>query len=353
MKENYYCVIMAGGIGSRFWPLSRTEKPKQFIDVLGIGKTFIQMTYERFARFIPDERFLVMTGENYKELVLEQLPMLKPDQILTEPMRRNTVPCIAYATYKLNQYDPEATVIVTPSDHYVGDEVIFESVIKQGLNYAQQGDRLLTIGITPSFPAIGYGYIQVENKNNAISKVIAFKEKPDLCTAKGFLATQKYVWNSGMFIWSIESIKRALEAYVPDIASLFNTIEYNTENEQEAVNYAFENSRSISVDYGIMEKADNVYVSCADFGWSDIGTWGALYQQLNKDKYGNALSGNCFHIQGTTQCLLKEENPEKKVVVDGLKDYIVVDTKDVLMICPREDEERIKKLIEGACNNLM
>lgn len=340
---------MAGGIGSRFWPLSRIEKPKQFVDALGIGKTFIQMTYERFARFIPKENFLVLTGESYKGLVLEQIPILKPEQVLTEPMRRNTAPCIAYATYKLYQQNPEATVVVTPSDHYIGDEDTFEKIIRQDIAYARQQDALVTVGITPSFPATGYGYIQVEDKAKAVSKVMAFKEKPNLEKAREFLLDGNFVWNSGMFIWSVRSIKKALEIYLPDVASVFASVDcYNTADEQNAINNAFAASPSISIDYGVMEKADNVYVSCAEFGWSDIGTWGSLYQHLDKDARDNVLSGNKFYLQGTKGCLLKTTSPDKQVVIDGLTDYLVVDTDDVLMICPREDEEKIKKLIEGA-----
>lgn len=338
---------MAGGVGSRFWPLSRTEKPKQFIDALGIGKTFIQMTYERFARFIPDANFLVMTGENYKELVLEQLPMLKPEQVLTEPMRRNTAPCIAYATYKLYQENPKATVVVTPSDHYIGDESTFEKVICSDLEYAKEYNTLVTVGITPTFPATGYGYIQVEDKSNDVSKVIAFKEKPDITKAQEFLFAGTYVWNSGMFIWSLKSIKQAFETYLPDVASLFAAVEYNTVSEQNSVNKAFSESRNISIDYGVMEKADNVYVSCAEFGWSDVGTWGALYYQQKKDEANNVLSGANFHVKNTTGTLLKEMNAEKQVIVDGLSDFLVVDTEDVLMICPRGDEENIRRLIES------
>lgn len=342
-----YCIIMAGGIGSRFWPLSRTEKPKQFVDALGIGKTFIQMTYERFARFVPDANFLVMTGENYKELVLEQLPMLKPEQVLTEPMRRNTAPCIAYATYRLCQENPEATVVVTPSDQYIGDEDTFEKVICRNLDYAHRNDALVTVGITPTFPATGYGYIQVEDKEKAVSKVVAFKEKPELTKAQEFLADGNYVWNSGMFIWSLKSIRKAFETHLPDVATLFAAADtYGTPGEQEAVNRAFTDSRSISIDYGVMEKAENVYVSCAEFGWSDVGTWGSLYQQMEKDEAENVVSGDRVHVENSSGCLLKETNKDKQVVVDGLEDFLVVDTPDVLMICPREDEERIKKLIE-------
>ncbi|MEG0889967.1 MAG: mannose-1-phosphate guanylyltransferase [Bacteroides sp.] len=341
---------MAGGIGSRFWPLSRTERPKQFVDALGLGKTFIQMTYERFARFIPQNNFLVVTGENYKELVLEQLPQLNPNQVLTEPVRRNTAPCIAYATYKLYKENPNAVVVVTPSDQYIGNESVFESVMCRNLQYALAHDALVTIGITPSFPATGYGYIQLTDKNVDITKVVAFKEKPALSVAQEFLASGNYVWNSGIFIWSLSSIRNALERYLPDIAIAFDSITkvYGTQDELRIVNAAYLNSRSISIDYGVMEKADNVFVSCADFGWSDVGTWGSLYQQLDKEENNNAISGGTILCSNTSGCLIKELDASKRVVVDGLTDYIVVDANDVLMICPRKDEEAIKHLIEKA-----
>lgn len=342
---------MAGGIGSRFWPLSRAEKPKQFVDALGVGKTFIQMTYDRFARLVPKENFLVVTGEIYKELVLEQLPQLSSNQVLTEPVRRNTAPCIAYATYKLYKENPNAVVVVTPSDQYIGNEAIFESVIRRNFEYALMHDALVTIGITPSFPATGYGYIQLTNKNMDITKVAAFKEKPTLAVAQEFLKSGSYVWNSGMFIWSLRSIRDALKAYLPDISNAFDSISqvYGTQDELHFVNAAYINSRSISIDYGVMEKADNVYVCCADFGWSDVGTWGSLYQQLDKNEEdGNAISAEKVIYGNISGCLIKELDANKCVVVDGLKDYIVVDTSDVLMICPRKDEEAIKRLIEKA-----
>lgn len=350
MNLNQYCIIMAGGIGSRFWPLSRTEKPKQFVDALGIGKTFIQLTYQRFARFIPDANFLVVTGESYKELVLEQLPMLLPEQVLTEPARRNTAPCIAYATYKLYKENPNAVVVVTPSDQYIGNEIVFEEVMKRNLEYAATHDALVTVGITPSYPATGYGYIQYAERNVNVSKVKAFKEKPNLEMAKEFLLSGDFAWNSGMFIWSLKSIIKALETHVPDVANLFGMLHdvYGTTEEQERVNEAYLNSRSVSIDYGVMEMADNVYVSCADFGWSDIGTWGSLYQQLEKDSDDNALSGDDILCSDSKGCLVKELNTGKRVVIDGLNNYMVVDMNDVLMICPREDEDRIKLLIESA-----
>jgi mannose-1-phosphate guanylyltransferase len=349
-NKNNYCIIMAGGIGSRFWPLSRPEKPKQFIDALGIGKTFIQMTYERFSEFIVDENFLVVTGEIYRDLVLEQLPMLKPEQVLTEPCRRNTAPCVAYATYKIYKQNKDAVAVVTPSDQYIGNQDVFAKQMQMILDYAAKSESLVTIGINPTFPATGYGYIQMENVNEEICKVSAFKEKPDLETAKKFLTAGNYAWNSGMFIWSIKSIKAALEKHVPNIAASFAGVSrvYGTPEELETVNKVYEQSENISIDYGVMEKADNVYVCRSSFSWSDIGSWGSLYDQLPKDDSLNAVSGNDGKYVHSDGCLVKELNAGKRVVVDGLTDYIVVDDKDVLMICPRKDEVRIKKLIEAS-----
>ncbi len=350
MNQNTYCVIMAGGIGSRFWPLSRTERPKQFVDALGIGKTFIQLTYERFSPFISDDHFLVMTGAAYKDLVLEQLPMLNPEQVLCEPMRRNTAPCIAYAAYKLKSINPNATMVVTPSDQYVGDTDTFGTVIKESLEYASQNECLMTVGITPTYPATGYGYIQMDEADKAqtFKKVSAFKEKPEIERAKEFLATGNFVWNSGMFVWSVDNICKNLEQHLPDIAELFEGIskDYGTTNEQSAVNSAFEASRSISIDYGVMEQAEVVMVRCAEFGWNDIGSWGALYAQLDKDENENVIAGNDMLISNTKSCLIKGTVSEKRVIVDGVEDMLVVDTEDVLMICPRKDENHVKQLIE-------
>lgn len=339
LKQNY-CVIMAGGVGSRFWPLSRSNKPKQFADAMGVGKTFIQMTYERFARFIPKENFIVVTGVAYKELVLEQLPMLAEEQVLLEPCRRNTAPCIALATYAIKQKNPDAVVVVTPSDQLILDVPAFEEVVKQNMAYAANHDALLTIGITPSYPATGYGYIEVASGDEVIRKVTAFKEKPELAKAKDFLQSGNYVWNSGMFVWSVDAIDRAFQVHLPQIAALFQDC-----CNQEAVDIAFEQSQSISIDYGIMEKAANVLVSPADFGWSDVGTWGSLYDQLEKEEAGNAISGGDALLYETEACLVKQLNTGKLVVVDGLTDYMVVDTDDVLMICRKDSETRVKELI--------
>ena len=350
--KDAYCVIMAGGIGSRFWPLSREEKPKQFVDALGVGRTFIQLTYDRFASFIPEENFLVMTGEVYKDLVLEQLPELKPEQVLTEPCRRNTAPCIAYAMYKLHQMNPDALVIVTPSDHYIYNVSRFTEVMQEGLDFVASQPTLLTVGITPTYPAVGYGYIQTRRLGySTITPVIRFKEKPNLPTASQYLAEGNYYWNSGMFIWSVKSIVNAFEQYLPEIASFFSSVgeAYGTEAEQEKVNQAFLLSPAISIDYGIMEKASQVFVRCvADLGWSDVGSWGALYSLLEKDEEDNASSGTRPQLFDADQNLIKETNPNKKVIVDGLSGYMIADTEDVLMICPLNDENHIKEVIQKA-----
>lgn len=352
MTKHIYCVIMAGGIGSRFWPLSRVEKPKQFIDALGIGKTFIQLTYERFSSFIPDANFLVLTGTAYKDLVLEQLPMLKESQILCEPMRRNTAPCIAYAAYKLRSMDSKAMMIVSPSDQYIKDTDNFSSVIKDSLTFASQHDTLMTIGITPDYPATGYGYIQLGKKvsqpeSRNTFKVIDFKEKPELERAKSFLKSGDFVWNSGMFIWGIKTICNNLEKHLPDVAKLFDNISdaYNTPAEQDAVNNAFEASRSISIDYGVMEQATDVSVCPAEFGWNDLGSWGALYAQLDKDANGNVVATDDVLVSDTQNSLIKSTNTNKRLVIDGVDNLLIVDTEDILMICPRKDENRVKDLI--------
>lgn len=353
MSLHNYCVIMAGGIGSRFWPLSRVEKPKQFVDALGIGKTFIQLTYERFARFVPRENFLVMTGESYKDLVLEQLPMLDPAQVLTEPCRRNTAPCIAYAMYKLRELDPEAVAVVTPSDQYIGNEAAFERVMRGCLDFATREPVLLTVGISPTYPATGYGYIQAcREPGQDFTPVLRFKEKPDSRTAMAYLSEGNYYWNSGMFVWSVGAIVEALRLYLPEVASLFGSVgaAYNTPMERTLVNEAFVACPSISIDYGVMEKSDKVYVCCTnDLAWSDVGSWGALYGLLEKDTRENSASGaSQVSLTDSNHNLIKVTNPDKRVVIDGLSGFLVADTEDVLMICPLSDEERIKAVIAKA-----
>lgn len=345
MNSNRYCVIMAGGIGSRFWPMSRQSQPKQFLDILGTGRSFIRHTYDRFAKIIPNENFIVVTNRRYKEQVLQHLPELKEHQILCEPIGRNTAPCIAYAAYTLRKMNPEAEMIVSPSDHLILNEEEFISVVNSSLNFIQNNSALMTIGINPTRPETGYGYIQ-RSSNESISPVKCFTEKPNLEIAQAFLNCGEFLWNSGIFIWKVRDIIASFEQHLPEHSALFASIEgaLQTENEQAAIEQVFSECKPISIDYGIMEKADNVFVHSGDFGWSDVGTWGSVYQLSRKDKYANATSGT-VQTYDTRNSLISI--PKQKVaVVSGLKDYIVVDTDDVLMICPKHEEQNIKSFIE-------
>ncbi len=350
MNKNNYCIIMAGGIGSRFWPLSRVNKPKQFVDILGIGKTFIQMTYERFSSFIPKENFIVVTGKIYKDLVLEQLPQITEQQVLLEPARRNTAPCLAYAAYKIKSQNPEAVMVVTPADHLVIDTLEFARVIENNLQYAANHPNLLTIGIQPTFPSTGYGYIEMDNAAEDFGKVKSFKEKPDFETATQFIQKGRFLWNSGMFIWSAKAITEAMEKYSSKIASDFQNLSdsYYSSNEQQMVDKTYMECESISIDYAIMEKADNVYVTKADFGWSDLGTWTSLYEHGEKDEKDNLIKAENSVVTDTRNTFIKELNNNKLVVVDGVENLLVVDTDDALFISQREDEGRVKRVIEKA-----
>lgn len=348
MNRNNYCVIMAGGIGSRFWPISRANKPKQFLDILDTGKTFIQSTYDRFSEFIAPENFLVVTNSNYKPMVLEQLPMLKEDQVLCEPLGRNTAPCITYAAFRLKAMNPNATMIVTPSDHLILDDEEFSKVINEAADFASNEDVLVTIGLKPTRPATGYGYIQAEQpiNENGMNKVKTFTEKPNLEMAEIFMNSGEFFWNSGIFVWKADSILGQVQKFIPETYNLFASIaqHYATPGEQKQIDRIYPECRSVSIDYAIMEKADNTHVRCADFGWSDIGTWDSLYQYARKDENNNTAESNTITFD-TTDCVLKI--PEGKIaVIEGLEKYIVVDTDNVLMICPREHEQDIKRFID-------
>ncbi len=348
MENNRYCVVMAGGVGSRFWPVSRTALPKQFLDILGTGKSFIRHTYERFEGIVPPENFLVVTNVNYKPLVLEHLPELREEQVLCEPLGRNTAPCIAYAAYKLRAKDPSSTMVVTPADHLVLNESEFARVATEGLDFAEAHDALVTIGIRPSRPDTGYGYIQIDASEPAgtMHRVKTFTEKPTLDVAKMFVESGEFFWNSGIFIWKTETIVREMETHLPDMAQLFRSIAdaYNTPDEAAAIDRIYPECRNVSIDYGVMEKASDVYVRCSEFGWSDIGTWGSLYTHAAKDAEGNAVSGEVMAYD-TTGCILRV--PEGKLaVVQGLKDYIVVQSEDALLICPKADEQNIRRYVE-------
>ena len=346
MNKNTFCVIMAGGIGTRFWPMSRVSMPKQFLDILGTGKSFIRATYERFLPFVPSENFMVVTNSAYKDLVLEHIPELKENQVLCEPFRRNTAPCIAYAAYSLLKDNPDAKMIVTPSDHLILNEVDFHTIINECLEYAETNNALMTVGIRPSRPETGYGYIQKSN-NDLISRVKCFTEKPNLELAQTFVECGEFFWNSGIFIWTVENIVKAFEQHLPEHHSLFSSIvdDLGTEREGKAIEMVFSECKSISVDYGIMEKADNVYVRCGDFGWSDVGTWGSVYQLSRKDRYANTKSHEGCYTYNTRSSIISVPK-DKIAVINGLRDYIVVDTEDVLMICPRSEEQSIKKYID-------
>lgn len=349
MDNNRYCVIMAGGIGSRFWPISRASKPKQFLDILNLGKSFIRATYERFLGVVPKENFLVVTNESYKDLVLEHLPELDEAQVLCEPIGRNTAPCIAYAAMRIKSINPDAQMIVTPSDHLVLNEVEFHNVINETIEFIKKNDSLMTIGIKPSRPDTGYGYIQLDVQSDEfvnINKVKTFTEKPNLELAKMFVESGEFFWNSGIFVWNVSSILRELKEHLSDTYTLFDSIsqDYNTENESRSIAKIYPECRPISIDFGIMEKVSNVYVRKSDFGWSDIGTWGSLCQSADKDNDGNVLSDSVL-VYETKDSIIKTTG-DKLIVVDGLDSYIVVDTDDVLMICPKSNEQNVKRFID-------
>ena len=352
---NNYCIIMAGGIGSRFWPLSKDNYPKQFLDILGTGKSFIRSTYERFSPVIPDENFLVVTNAAYKHLVLEHLPMLKPEQVLCEPARRNTAPCIAYACYRIQSQCDNANIVVTPADHLVTNEVEFQRIIRLGFDFLTQNPQaLMTIGIKPSRPETGYGYIQcgvrreeLGVRSEKVVKVEMFKEKPDYDTAVKFVADGHYFWNSGIFLWTLKGIMNAFKTYLPAMVEVFEKGVYNfgTSEEQNFINDHFVDCPNISIDYGVMEKSPNTYTIPADFGWSDIGTWGSLYTHAQKDDDGNAIRGKVVSVDNKNTIVNVEEGVQ--AVVEGLEDYLVAYRDHSLLVCRLRDEQQIKVWIEG------
>jgi len=343
---------MAGGIGSRFWPVSRNSKPKQFLDILGTGKTFIQQTYERFLKIVPNENILVVTSSQYEALVKEQLPALLPENLLLEPYRRNTAPCIAYATYKLASINPDASVVVAPSDHLIMNEELFIDTVRNALAYADSEDSLITLGITPTRPETAYGYIQY-NKQNSISvdgnltyKIKTFTEKPDTDMAKVFIESGEFLWNSGIFIWNLRTIKGELEKYQGEITSLFSKGEgiYYTEKEFGFIESVYEECPGISIDYGVMEKTDKAIVYPASFGWSDLGTWASLSLQLGRDEDGNTVRTDKVLLEEVKKSLIMSDDPKKLIVASGLENFMIINTQDVLMICPR-DEAAFKNII--------
>jgi mannose-1-phosphate guanylyltransferase len=354
--NNRYVIIMAGGVGSRFWPLSRREKPKQFLDIAGTGETLIQQTYRRFKKCCPEKNIFIVTNAEHKDIVIEQLG-IDPDRVLGEPFRRNTAPCIAYGTFRILKENPDAVIVVTPADHLIVKEEKFSDVIQNCFDFAERNDALITLGIKPDRPETGYGYIQADQKKPVkgyknLLKVKTFTEKPDIDLAKVFIESGDFYWNSGIFIWNNKTILSAFEKYLPDMYTVFNEGKdrFGTKQEQNFIGKTYAECKSISIDYGIMEKAGNVYVMCTDIGWSDLGTWSSLYEHSLVDNGGNSLirgeifsyenEGNIFNI-----------SPGKIAVLQGLKDFIVVDSEDVLLIVKKEEEQNIKQYLEDVKNS--
>ena len=343
---------MAGGVGSRFWPMSTQEKPKQFIDVLGCGRTFIQLTFDRFKGVVPPENVWVVTSANYFDIVKEQLPEIPESNILLEPCRRNTAPCIAYVSWRIKKNNPKANLIISPSDHIILDTEEFKRVINSALDFTSDSDAIVTLGMKPTRPETGYGYIQADLstaslRNNNIFRVDAFKEKPNLETAKVYVSQKEYFWNSGIFVWNVNTIVNALRIYQPDIAEIFEGLMpyLGTSSEQEMINEKFPLCNNISIDYAVMEKAEEIFVYPANFGWSDVGTWGSLQTIVDKDVRGNALVGDNIKVYETQNCII-HTTEEKKVVVQGLDGYIVAEKGDTLLICKLSEEQRIKEFSE-------
>lgn len=347
MNKNYYAVLMAGGVGSRFWPVSTSAYPKQFHDMLGAGKTLIQKTFDRLNRFIPTENILILTNERYNDLVLEQLPKVTQEQVVLEPAMRNTAPCILYAALKIQKMNPNAVMIVAPSDHWIEDEQAFEDNVKACFDKCEQEDSLCTLGIKPTYPNTGFGYIEFEKGSDQdLKKVSKFREKPDYETAKEFLAQGNFLWNAGIFMWSVETIVNAFKAYQPEQYELFQggVSCYNTPEEKGFIAENYPKADNISIDYAILEKSGSIYTLPATFDWNDLGTWGALYEKLDKDDEENAVVNSKTLLQDAKGNMIR--SPKGKiVVVDGLEDYIIVDKEEVLLIFPKSKQQDIKKVL--------
>lgn len=350
-KRNHI-VIMAGGIGSRFWPMSTTECPKQFIDVLGVGRSLLQLTYDRFQGICLPENIWIVTNKKYLELCREQLPDIPTENILLEPCRRNTAPCIAYVSWRIKSKNPKANVVVTPSDHIVTDTVEFQRVITSCLKFTGETDAIVTLGMKPNRPETGYGYIQADlsvssPRNKEIFRVDSFREKPDVETAKKYVQQNNFFWNAGVFIWSVSTIVNAFRVYQPAISKVFEGMEhiYGTPEEQENIDKCYPECENISVDYAIMEKAEEIFVCPANFGWSDLGTWGSLVEQSKKDLYGNSLIGNDIRLYDSHNCIVHTMS-EKQVIIQGLDGYIIAENDNRLLICKLSEEQRIKQFSE-------
>ncbi|MGJ8549676.1 mannose-1-phosphate guanylyltransferase [Winogradskyella wichelsiae] len=348
-NSNYYAILMAGGVGSRFWPVSTQDFPKQFHDMLGTGDTLIQKTFNRLAQLIPQENIFILTNERYNDLVFEQLPQVTKRQVVLEPAMRNTAPCILYASLKIEKENKDAVMIVAPSDHWIEDEQAFSENVKTAFDYCESNDALMTLGITPTFPNTGYGYIEYdESASTAIKQVSQFREKPDYATAKSFIDQGNFLWNAGIFMWSVKSVVSAFKNNQPELFQLFESgyNVYNTEHEDEFIKENYKKAENISVDYALMEKSSNVFVIPATFDWNDLGTWGSLYDKLDKDEDHNAVVNAKILLEDSSGNMIRSKKG-KVVVIDGLKDYIVVDKEEVLLIFPKTKEQDIKKVLQN------
>lgn len=345
MNKNLYVVLMAGGVGVRFWPYSRNTRPKQFLDVLGMGKTLIQSTFERFLPICPPENIFVVTHEEHAAIAREQLPQLKADQILTEPMRKNTAACIAYASYKIHELNKDAVIVVTPSDHLILKENQFLDVIKKAVDQATADEKLITLGIKPTRPETGYGYIQYHTDKTFAKKVKTFTEKPELSLAKKFIESGDFVWNAGIFIWSVKAIVKAIQLHLPEMAEVFEEIKVklSTPEEKEAISAAYPQCKSISIDYGVMEKASNVYVCLGDFSWSDLGSWASIHEISDKDRDNNVVRANAL-LYDTRNCIIKGSD-NRLIVVQGLNGYLVGEFGNVVIVCEKDKEEQFRRFV--------
>lgn len=348
MNKNYYAIVMAGGVGSRFWPVSTVDFPKQFHDMLGTGETLIQKTVSRLTQIVPQENILILTNERYSEITLEQLPFIKPEQIVLEPVMRNTAPCILYASLKIKKLNPNAVMVVAPSDHWIEDEVQFVANLERSFQYCEQKDSLMTIGILPTFPNTGYGYIEYDKLDvRPIKQVVQFREKPDYATARKFIQSRNFLWNAGIFVWNVNAILKAYEMFNPEMYHLFqsgNSL-YNTSDEKQFIVDNYFHAENISVDYAILEKAENVFVLPATFDWNDLGTWGSLHEKLDKDANNNAVVNATVVLENASDNIIRTSG-KKLVVIDGVSNFIIVDKDDVLLIYPKEKEQDIKKIVE-------
>lgn len=349
MNKNYYAIIMAGGVGSRFWPVSTAAFPKQFHDMLGSGDTLIQKTFSRLTKLIPVENILILTNEKYNSIVLEQLPMVKQEQVLLEPAMRNTAPCILYASLKIQKQNPDAVMVVAPSDHWIEDENAFADNLQHCFDFCSNEDALMTLGIQPTFPNTGFGYIEYDKSGkNTIKKVSQFREKPDYETAKSFIKSGNFLWNGGIFIWSVKAITEAFEKFQPQMNALFQrgVESYNSDSETAFIEENYASAENVSIDYAVMEKAQNVYVFPATFDWNDLGTWGSLHEKLDKDDYKNSVvNANVVLNNASNNIISTAKN--KLVIIDGLDDFIIVDKDNVLLIYPKSKEQEIKGLVSG------